>query len=41
MPRCLRSRLTARRRFRAFERALRHAETYGGAHELLAAHRRT
>ena len=41
MSRRLLDRVCARRRFRAFERALRHAETYGGAGELLAAQRRT
>ena len=40
MPHCLRSRLAARRRFRAFERAVRNAETPGAANELLVAYRR-
>ena len=41
MHRRLLERVTTRRRFRAFERAVRRAESYGGADELLAAYRRS
>ena len=40
MSRTLCSRITARRNYRAFERALRKAERYGGAVDLHAAYRR-
>jgi hypothetical protein len=36
----LRARITARRNYRAFERALAKAETYGGAGDLHAQYRR-
>ena len=36
----LRSRIVARRNYRAFERALERAYRYGGADELLAQYRR-